>query len=256
MTAPAWDWLPDGALEHPKVRSQFGEVIDAWSARWFSGRQFQLFEVSNPARATIDPWRVTAPGVGVCCTSHDVVALISAALDADVALLELSDPDQQLLDLFATTILQDLADTMSVRLPADRRGLELEDSHPSGLIDVLIADERGATVATVSLPKGLANRLRLDSLPNPKPSLKAFASFEKALGSAPIKVEAALGSSRITLADARCLVPGDVLVLDRRLEDPVILTEATTGSAIAHARFTDTRPPSLSLLSSDALSTS
>jgi flagellar motor switch protein FliM len=58
-----------------------------------------------------------------------------------------------------------------------------------------------------------------------------------------VTLSASLGSAAITLPEARQLAPGDVIVLDRSLEQAIDLTPVNGGPVVACARLADAASP-------------
>jgi len=105
------------------------------------------------------------------------------------------------------------------------------------IVGVALAD--APTLLSISIPVSrVAGYCRADMRPSQgqpptlTPRLKSIADIQ-------LQLDAILGQVEISIPELRALVVGDVLVLDRGLEDLVDVAAPRSRSQIAQARFTE-----------------
>ena len=229
----AWKpWLPDTAAGAAAVERRFAEIVENWSAHWFA-RQILL-----PADPAASP-AVEPEGLRLLRSEEGLTLGTDAAARRTIALLMLDAPaaqdagtedDGRLLERLANSVLDDLCGRLSVGsgTPATAtRWLEADEASPQedGAAFMAFASTPRHPLVRLSVPRSIAATLarQKQSSSTGTASLAPLAPLADALRRQPVRLSAHLGSCRVTLADLVGLEPGDVLVLDTPLAEPVPL---------------------------------
>lgn len=215
MTTVARTWLPSLSQVPPRLQAGFADAVAGWSAHWFADAPtpmgaFRKCRTVSPSGTAFD-WRGSDDGLSVGCA--DDAAVQTGARMIDVPARDRSDPDRRLLEQIGTACLDDLRDRVgkvagTARADSWRQGVAAPDWTASvgDAVAIGLSDTLVATLAARTLPSAV-----------PPP----LGSGREALAQIAIEVSAAVGRAELTVADLRALEIGDVVVLDRRVEDPV-----------------------------------
>ncbi len=169
--------------------------------------------------------------------------MIDQALDVSTEMMKLTETDQVLLDALERKILDDLAGELAqafelsgdgqaqpkrVRDPlVDGGGIVIALTEPSGREALTLAVTTDAAVSKVKSLMGPATK--------PAQSLQPLAG---ALGGVHVAIEAMVGKVELTLTELNELSVGDVLVLDRALDQAVDIVGAGSRHVFAKAMLT------------------
>lgn len=226
MSAEVSHWLPQEALLGAAAKKVLREPIAAWSSHWFARGQAVLSKLSlvesGRGRGPEGPRSaifLDMPGVGKRY-------LLEAALGVALGEHARNQYDGHILDVFAAEI----ADDLTARLDAELVG----------------GYERGAAADLKAVVK-IENNVVLDIfLPSAAlvPKIKLLLggthrrqtrvhSRKTALRETRIIARGCLGLVELALKDIHDLGVGDVLVLDRSLNEPVELSLSENGRPIA-----------------------
>ena len=238
MTTDVWDWLPDGALAATEVLDRLDGALEAWCIRWFPSWRLVRQNLKFAPPPPVEP--VVASGSSLLIRAgaghEDVVT--ARALNLDLARLELTDGDRALADAFRDRMFGDLVRTVEAALASE--ALVMDDA--SGRVIVDLRDDEGRKLLLIETTRavlGRARRMSVDPAPAPRAALIPVAT---AIADAPVTVRARLGSSSVSLSEARRLSAGDILVLDQALDAPFDLT-GPGDVTIACATLVDTASP-------------
>ena len=240
MSGVAQPWMPPEALVREAVRAPLDAAVRRWSARWFAGRSVgvpRLAAVAASERPRGD-WRVFRRAVAIDCSRQVRTRIADWALDCSLDRLSLAEADRKLVDAFEREVLRDLSLTVedTLGLPGDWRPVPDSPVEPLGRLGGAtagLADDRGAPLLTLALPQTCLLPLCRETLGPPRPAEEPLDSRLRALASTPVALEAVLGRAEVALADLKALAPGDVLVLDTRLDGPALLRLAGAGHPVA-----------------------
>ena len=241
-------WLPREAIIGPAFRSAVEETVRAWSADWLPAGRLEPLEFEPGARAWTDEgaalrWLGYADAVAIAAAPRSASALVARALDAGPGQNAETDRDHALLKGFEHRMFADLAGRLSEALGAvpgrARPPAEVKEVWPAPEgATVRIGDEKGETLRiAVGLGELVAFRKsRVASAPSARRKLESRAV---ALSPVRVDVEARLGRAEIAVSDLRELAPGDVLILDRTVTEPVDLGVAGSNRNFARARLAE-----------------
>lgn len=243
MTSVAWNWLPEGALSSPEVLALVDGAVERWNRRWFSDwrvRRRGLLFVNAPAGgqifASTPKFTIGAPGAAA-------ETVMGQVMDMDVSRLELGDGDHAILDALREEVFRDLARELDLVLAGEdvKTPAGADDSGPV-LID--LADEDGRKILWIETSRGTLAETRRQTFPalanRPTGRLTPLRS---AIADTTVALSATVGSAVISLPEARKLAPGDVIVLDRLLDQPIDLVAALDGVSVACATLVDASSP-------------
>lgn len=227
-------WLPKGAFSLQAVGQCLSEPLAAWSARWFVRGAVAVAAVHGEDAASHPPapHSVTVDGAHAALelSGRGKRRLLEAALDTDLAERPLSDGDRRLLDGFARTILDDLAVRVEgmFEAPADGDAADrIVCTITLGTSDVLTV-----SVASADLVPLLKKRA-----PAAQASTAATVRRSEALRRTKLDMHGFLGRAEIAMHELKELAAGDILVLDRKLTEPVELRLSDSGAALARGRL-------------------
>ena len=221
-----------------------------WARRWFGARPVAVTSfvtLAGPPPPDIDgDWRRHADLVAV---KHSRVAnsrLLERALDLSLEGLVLSEIDRRVIAALAQRVIEDLAATLKAALDVGTAALP-DPLGPFGCALIGIAEGRDQLL-TVAIPLEALVRLRKAELAPASRSANPLAGVSEALQPTTVVLEASLGKVKLSLAELQGLSPGDIVVLDRVIEDggeisliesDVVFARATlSGSPNGHLALT------------------
>lgn len=242
MTTTAWSWLPDGALSAPAVLGLIDDAVDAWSRRWFPDYRLRRQRQGFAGGSTTHPVAAATPRLSLRASSPSLDVLAGRVLDVDLARLELGDGDRTVIDALRDELAQDLAQGLDTALtgqqPRDGSAADV-----SGSVLIELADDEGRRLLMIETSRAILADVRRKVLPGARPGGDRLTSLRAAVGHAPVKLSASVGSSVILLSEARRLAPGDVIVLDRKLDQPIDIVAGPGDTGLACARMVDAASP-------------
>jgi len=213
-------------------------AIEDWSLRWFRSwrlvRQRLQFEGTSPA----EPVVASGSCVLIRVFTANVEIIAGRALDIDLGRLNQTSDDQAVVGDFGERIVLDLVRALDAAL-APRRP---STGDSSGAVVLELRDEEGRKILLIETTRAALAQTRRRSL-KPDPGLRApLHTIEAAIADVPVKLQARLGSSLVPIGEARRLTPGDIIVLDHALDEPLDLA-GPEGTRIACATLEDTASP-------------
>jgi hypothetical protein len=245
MSAEPRLWLPAGALDCAPVRAAAVGAVEAWSRKWLAGAQAAAagFEAcSGPAPRRAPPWRLHGPGLALALSGADMLRLAGLALGTDVERRVLSEVDRDMIGRLAAAAAADLARMLETAFgvaPAGAGEPAAADDPFAGGGGLVIAVRDGegrpllhAALAGAAIVPFAKAAIRTDKRRQP-----ALARLGRAIGSTSIRVEARLGAAALGLGDLAALAVGDVLILDRAIDDGVALMLAPAARPFARAEI-------------------
>jgi hypothetical protein len=221
-------WLPKTALHQGALAAALAAPLAAWSGRWFARSVASVSRVR--ARENTTPPRIPQ---GLQLRGRNTVIdlsgpgkkqLLEAALDADLREASRGESDLRVLETFAGAIIDDLLDALDAAMSAgdgDRPAMTVTLSLGKGdLLDITIPE-----TTAIALVKGRAAPARSSG--------RALQSRTRALRASAFRARATLGSATLALSELKDLAVGDVLVLDRSLNDRAELRAEGASEAFA-----------------------
>jgi len=225
-------WLPADALIGPAVRAPIARAVRDWSTSWFGSRAtLRLTELQTRKHDAADPghgqWRRQSTGIWTAIAASTLARLRAKALDLAHGVRAQSGRETLLLTAFEERMISDLARSIEAAL-----GTTQPEVHASEAL-AKPGDGICATVGETSRPDALRILISLDHviasrtarLPPPRPR-QGLSNLSHALGRSRLHIEARLGTAELRLEELQGLAPGDVLILDRRLDEPAEVVAA------------------------------
>jgi len=225
------NWLPDTAFTDEAVKAALADTIGKWSGAWFSGRTAALSRIrAVQARTLVAADTLQIHGVLAAIDAPDSGKryLLEAALDMRLSGQALQESDRNVLDLFASKILEDLIGRLDkafggMTSDGARLGFTLSLSGH----DMLSASlPQHVLVPAIKAQHGGARRTRV-----------APRSRHKALGPTEVTVTGLLGRAELAVDDLKGLAEGDVLILDRALHEVIDLRLKSGNRPVGRGRL-------------------
>lgn len=244
MTQVVQSWLPDTALAGPRVRGAVSAAVSAWSMRWFLHRRIGVagWRMRGDTSA-VSAWRGARELVAIDESQRGRARMLGWALGMGDDPPAQTPADRLVLDAFLAKITDDLVAELEAifeaasQAPSPPPGEPVRRTKAAVLVD--LADADGAQLVSVALSREALVGLCKAGAPPRRPAQGVLASRRRAAGAAPAAIEAVLGRVRITLRDLHDLAPGDVLMLDTRLDGTVELRTETSGRILARGLHAD-----------------
>jgi hypothetical protein len=240
VTAAPKDWLPAEAVERSAVSAAVEAVVAEWAAHWFVRGEFRLesWGLASPDRMLGEAGsRACGGGVEANCSTRAAARVAGLALDARAETTDLNERDRLLVSALARQIVDDLAQRL--RRLGGREGQPPEAMPGARLVVASIAE--GADVLfSLAIPLPLLLGVSRRTLPRPPAATKIEGERLDAVGRSTVRLEATLGTAILSLAEAKGLAPGDILLLDRTLGDAADLTFAQSPGVVARGVLTET----------------
>jgi len=254
LTAAYSAWLPDEVFNSSGALAVFDGAVKTWSDRWFSASGFKAEKIWLDAKSA-HPVVATGLLAAVRLKPETASELAGRALGFDLSRLEATADDQKVLDGFLLALFQDLVDALDDALIS--RGAEPDaPSTRADLLSVILNDGAGRAVATIEAPKAQLIQALLNALPPPRPATGTLTSLTEACADVLVDVKVRIGAALIALPDARRLAPGDVVVLDRRVDQAMDVVAGGDGARLAGAELVDASSPRSVRLQTAAAGTS
>lgn len=242
MTRRTWNWLPDSALAAPPVLAVVDETMAHWSARWFATHRLQRGRLAFVEAAADLPVVARTPRLAVLAMEAWADLVVGHALDIDVARLELGDGDRAVVGSLRDQMFQDLAERFDRALTVGT-GDGPESDLGSGKAIIEFADDAGRKCLVLETSRAVLAEVRRSALPTAPRRPGRLEPIRQAIADSPVRLFAHVGSAAIALPDARRLAPGDVVILDRALDQPFDLVTGDGGPPVACADLEDAASP-------------
>lgn len=226
MSPNVREWLPAEALEGAAVRRLVGEAVAAWAGKWFAQAEVaaSAFETRKGAAARHPSGWQVAGTVGVALSSSETVRLAGLALGAAPERLVLSEADREIIGRLTDGIAGDLAGTVEAALgaePGDASSLSAVDDPfaGGGGLQFSITDRGERPLLQIAIPCAALVPFRKAAIPASRRRAAALARIDHAFDSTAVRVEARLGKAVLPLRELAGLAAGDVIILDRAVDD-------------------------------------
>lgn len=248
MTVRVRDWLPQAAMDHDVVWQALETAIAQWDGQWFTTSYVEVAEMRSSATdSRLDDggadWRTCRAAIAIRAGRGGLSRLVERALDLRADMPKPAEADRRLLDRFEERLLESLAEGLEAAFGVkdEPRADTYRPTDPfsgdDGLL-VVLADSAGRDLLTVAVPGKVVFRHVKASLPRPQARTSSLRPLTEALADVDIPMRAQLGKVELSLAELNDLAVGDVLVLDRRLEQAVDIVGHGAHDVFAKAVLT------------------
>ncbi|HEU0065774.1 MAG TPA: FliM/FliN family flagellar motor C-terminal domain-containing protein [Sphingomonas sp.] len=207
-------WLPAGTPPPPALDRLIADSVAAWSRHWLAGEPLPAAAIA-PIVPPAFAWREAGDGL-LLGTLAMTPAVIGARM-LDVTAQARSGADLALLEGLAERCLIDLRLRFAAAAGLGQ-DVAWHPATPDAAYTAIVGDPHQPTLA-IGLTPALFARMVRQLLP--RCDAPPLGSARDALAATPIKVGAAIGACRLTVADLAALEVGDVLRLDRTVSAPV-----------------------------------
>lgn len=249
MIGQVRDWLPYGVVTHDCVRRAIEEAVARWHDRWFIDAYVSVSDMTAAPEAPWSDgddggWRVLRAAVAVRLRRQGLARAVDKVLDTGTEGLSLTEGDRYVLAGLERRIVESLVEDIEQAfgllgdmraIPEKRRDALAEGG---GLL-VSLKDVSGRDILTLAVPTAVTLPILRAHLGAPTAPREALRPLTQAMGSANIVVEAVVGRVELTLTELNDLAVGDVLVLDRALDEPIEVAAADTRRIFARAMLTE-----------------
>lgn len=239
------EWLPIQALANDQILASISAAVTKWTGLWFGTAKFDLIDVE--ASYDYHPLNVRCEtaqryGGGLWLVNYEACAqkLALLALDAGSKNFAPTAGDQHLLSAFGKSIVDDFANMISHELGfehsqyPDKAWTAAHGSLRLGLASASVsADLDTLMTLVIEGPALVAFRKRL-IVADPV-ERGALSDRKSAVVRTPCTCSARFGFAKLGKSDFVGLEPGDVIMLDQLIDEPIDLTLSTTGHLVAKA---------------------
>lgn len=238
MSANVREWLPPGAAESGAARRLVGEAVGQWSAKWFVRAEAATAghaAVPGAAPRRQSGWR-SAGAAATSQSAAEALRLAGLALGADPEQLVLSEADRDLIDRFSAMVAADLAASLEQAFGIDTAAAAAPADDPfagNGGLVFTVNDRAERPLLQVAIPAAALVPFLKGAIAPPRRRGAPVARLGRAFESTPVAIEARLGATTLPLGELAGLAVGDVLILDRAIEDGAELAFARSGRPFA-----------------------
>jgi flagellar motor switch/type III secretory pathway protein FliN len=247
VTEQVREWLPYGVVTDDTVRLAVEDALTRWHDRWFVGPYASVSDMTAAREAAWSDsddggWRIHGAMVGVRIRRQALSRMVDKVLDTNSEGLSLTEADRHVMKGLERKIVETLAIDVEQAFgltgelkaaPEKQRDALAENG---GLL-VVLKDPAGREILTLGLPTAITLPILKGRLGPPAPRKEGLQPLTGALGPASVGVEAVVGSVELTLTELSNLGVGDVLVLDRVVDEPVDIASAVSHRIFARARL-------------------
>lgn len=251
MSAAVRDWLPPETAGSARVRALLGEAVETWSRKWLAaGAEAAGFEVRRNAPPQPGGWRVPGAAIAIALGAPEMIRLAGPALGVVPERFVLSEVDRDILSRFTATLAADLAETLELALgiePVAARAGPSADPFAGGGLVFEAVDGQQRVLAHGAIPlAALVPAVKAAIRPRRR-AQPPVARLAHAFGATAVRIHARLGEAALPLGELAALAPGDVLVLDRPVDDGAAIALAGAGKPFARGAI-DASARNLSLI--------
>ncbi len=238
-------WQPVGPTLLQETEAVLNAQLRRLSATWLTEGSFMIADLKPLSPRQVSDiaghdWRLHNSGMATRFLPTAKGRLINRALDLADSGSQRSHADTQLMDRFHERMVEDLLRILTSGFAAKTTAADIKASprfDAGGGVRGWIKDSTGAQYGEVAIPVGLilaASKAGPDTQKsNPKRLSDALIPRRTAWGTSLLSLEACLGSAQISYGELQSLAPGDVLVLDRSLDQLIALTLKGSTEAVA-----------------------
>jgi flagellar motor switch/type III secretory pathway protein FliN len=220
--------MPEECLRDARVARAAGQAASAWARAWFAQASWDAVGAWAPEDGTHDGWSTLREGGRIALRARAGAILdIAFAMLGEPARGDLTTRDLRLLRRLAGDALDDLLSRLEDTLPDDDAGSIGPEQERWGR--VLAMD--GEPILRVSLDRADVCLLARRAF-GPTHAAGGLDRASVALAGVEVSIAAQIGRASLAIDEIGALEPGDILVLDREVNDPVDLVVAGRKSPL------------------------
>ncbi|KWB76994.1 FliM/FliN family flagellar motor C-terminal domain-containing protein [Burkholderia ubonensis] len=237
-------WRPASGRDLDAMRALVDTALADWQSRWFGAKRFIVGEVVHLPRSTFESdmpaesGHRCAPGIRLDMLARSDRALIKAAFATTDAVFDSPACHDRLVSI-AEEICDDLRDTLRCALtPSGMPDTEVATAKSAGrygAVRLAIESLRGDALASLICDVTYIRERNAGrpAVTSDRHVVDKTTPRRIALDLSPITLAVLLGRCQMSAAQLTALSPGDILVLDHRIDDPVTLLVDGTSSPVA-----------------------
>jgi flagellar motor switch/type III secretory pathway protein FliN len=243
VTAKAQAWLPDTAFAEPALVARIDDAIAAWSGRWFADRAIKRLGAAKPCKSGIKAANAQrtlqcfAPFVWIEWSGQIGMALARQALALGQAQPKSNAVDDRLLNFYAERIAGDLAEAIAALLGIKGESAKSDPAAMGPCLEIRLRGAGDSPALQVLIENSALVGLRKKLCSAWQPPRSKHAPLSRALAPATIEFTVSLGGTRMSALDLRNIAPGDIIVMERAMTDPVLLRSREADTVIGGARL-------------------
>ncbi|HMC93126.1 MAG TPA: FliM/FliN family flagellar motor switch protein [Allosphingosinicella sp.] len=239
-------WLPLSSLVGDAIFAPLAGAIEGWCQAWFRPLPPLSLSVVQRGRPVWTAasgeyrWEVHRAAVALAAGPNATGRLRALALDADPQQRPATARDRLVLDDFGRRLMADLAARIegAFAIPGALRDApeRLEDPWSGGdTLAALCAFADGTEAIRIGLPAAALVPYRRRSAA-PSRGKRGLATLAHALAPVRVPLQARIGTAILSVDELRGIAPGDVLLLDRAIDDPaeILVNFLPSGRARLH----------------------
>lgn len=245
MIGCARDWLPVEAAATEAVRAMLEACVAEWSNKWVKEGRFELLGLElakEPDSAFHHGWQFPGGPVGVAM-EDEASRLAALPIGAKPGTLNFSKTDLRIVQDFGRMLMADLVAIVEGSLPAASTAgapstsiLDVFEGGGGVLVDV---GTPGSPMLKLAIPMWALAQLCKSSVGQSSRSKEGMGTLVKALGETRLAVTCSVGQASVPLGDLAELSCGDVLILDRTVEEGALLAVTDSDGALARGALSE-----------------
>lgn len=250
MSSSPRDWLPLEIAGHASIRAALAGAAEAWSAHWFARRRLAVGAIEPSGGGALGSdygwsWRRYGQSLAVNRPVGIAAPLAGWLLEADWPPQLESPADRLILEDLEKVLLADLCARLESALGVPAADQPAPEAAPDPLgrdggAVVELKEAGGVLALRVAVPLAVLAGARRSTMPARRISIVPLEPRLGAVGSAKVTAEAQLGRVDLALEELQNLAPGDVLVLNNKLDGLALLAVEGTARPLAHGRVSNT----------------
>jgi flagellar motor switch/type III secretory pathway protein FliN len=227
-------WLPKAALGDGRLHGALEAIVLAWTNHWFAAdNRCHVFAQKGSSSGFQDHglgtgWGNTGMDLCVTLSNNARRQIASAMLAMDVSQHRLTTPDTQIIVKLTGPVVQDLSSRLAQFLDLEAKNQQMSAVAFANQVRdhyemFCLSFDTPVRAIDIYVRSDVANRARLKLTP-PIRSQPDLSSKSAAIGRQDVSIGAHVGSAQLGYNEVYNLGVGDVLVLNRNLEENFNIT--------------------------------
>ena len=232
MAGSARSWLPDSAFTIDRARRALGAALETWSRAWFSEARVSLTRVAleeSPGRDDGGISPDAADGTAIALSPRGKRRLFETICAVDLAELSLGEAEHRAIGAVTREAALDLLKAFDLGVPEPHSG---DDK-----VVRLTVCVGGQELAVVRAPCGAVAARLTSAVARSTTPRAGLVRRSRAIGSASVRLDAIVGRGALALGELNALNPGDIVILDRELEEGIALTLAGSSRVLLYGQL-------------------
>lgn len=218
MTDRLPSWLPKNCFTSDLAEAVVADALGIWAGEWLGRSELAVGDAHDATGRQSMPTEsiiVEHGGVVLSLAGRGKRMLLELAFKHSLRAGEFSPTDHKLLDAFSFRLSDALGRHLADHFKAN--AATVSDDHQTGFT-ILHLDE---AIWQLRMPSSLLTSAIIARVGGRTSNLPPLQRRSKTLGATRVTLSAVLGNVALTVKDVEELAIGDVLILDRSLDNPV-----------------------------------